>query len=239
MIQRLVAPISITLDIATRHLKQAIGAVVCHDFLCYTSRAPDLVAVLAVEQVLERVQTVVCTGSPGIEGLLESVEFMCRGRGIAVTVTRQVCRVGAGTLDVHISSRSCRSGHRDSRRRRRRVRPGVGRCDAMRSALVEGGVVDLTVGSTICKAGGSRIHPGGPGEYKKQLGDRAGVHECRLVFLPAMGTRLEGHQTRSPLGLVKPWSSQGEALNSPRARPDSGLGLYLDTMGRPAKLEPY
>lgn len=50
-----VAPIPVTLDVATRHLKQAIGTVVRDDLLCYTSWTSNLVTVFAVEQVLERV----------------------------------------------------------------------------------------------------------------------------------------------------------------------------------------
>lgn len=50
-----VAPIPIALDIATRHLEEAIGTVVRDNLLCYTPWTPDLVAVFAVEQILERV----------------------------------------------------------------------------------------------------------------------------------------------------------------------------------------
>lgn len=49
----LVAPISVALDVAPRHLEQAVGAVVCDNLLSYTPGTSDLVAVLAVEQVLE------------------------------------------------------------------------------------------------------------------------------------------------------------------------------------------
>ncbi len=58
-------PVPLALDVARRHLEQAVGAEVGDDLLYYAARTADLVAVLAVQQVLERVQAVVGADARG------------------------------------------------------------------------------------------------------------------------------------------------------------------------------
>ena len=63
-------PVAFALDVATRHLKQTGRAVESHNLLGHAAWTSYLVAVLAVEQVLQRVQTVVGSGRPRVEGAL-------------------------------------------------------------------------------------------------------------------------------------------------------------------------
>lgn len=211
-----VAPISITLDIAARHLKQAIGTVVRDNLLCYTPWTPDLVAVFAVEQVLERVQAIVCTGSSGIEGFLESVEFMCRGCGIAVAMAGEVCRVGAGALDVRVRSRSSHSGDRRGRRGRRgeiRFQPSLAlRRDALcspsrwRRGLTGRDKVEQTEGCWLMD----------PflGAFNKLSRDQTEEWKLRVLYFAcnAMGRTLGGIK-RDPLGHSE--VAQGPKVKTP------------------------
>ena len=57
-VERILAylPTSLALDHARWHLEQTIRAVPCHNFFQRTSRTSDLLAVLAIQKVLQRVQ---------------------------------------------------------------------------------------------------------------------------------------------------------------------------------------
>lgn len=67
-------PVSFALQVATRHFEEAVWAVVRDDFFVHTSWAADLVAVFAVQQVLERIEAVVGAGVAGIESVVIVVE---------------------------------------------------------------------------------------------------------------------------------------------------------------------
>lgn len=110
----LAVPVAIALDVAPWHLEQTIGAVICNDFLGNTPGAADLVAVLAVEQVLEGVEAIGRTRRSRVEGPLESIELLggARSGWIAVAVAGEVGRVGAGALNIGVWSQ-CR--HREGR----------------------------------------------------------------------------------------------------------------------------
>lgn len=62
--------------------------------------------VLAVEQVLEGIETIGCARGSWIERPLEGVKLFggARSGGIAVTVAGQVGRIGAGALDIGVRS---------------------------------------------------------------------------------------------------------------------------------------
>lgn len=110
----LAAPVPIALDVAPRHLKQTVGAVICDDLLGNTPGTANLVAVLAVEQVLEGVEAVGRARRSRVEGPLEGVELLrgARGGGIAVAVAGEVGRIGAGALDIGVGSQC---SHREGR----------------------------------------------------------------------------------------------------------------------------
>lgn len=52
-------PIPVTAQVTTGNLKQTIWAIICNNFLVHTSWTSYLLAVFAVEKVLERVEAVV------------------------------------------------------------------------------------------------------------------------------------------------------------------------------------
>lgn len=47
--------VALAAQVTARHLKQAIGAIVCYRFFCYASRTADLLTVFAVEEIFEGV----------------------------------------------------------------------------------------------------------------------------------------------------------------------------------------
>lgn len=100
----LAVPVAVALDVAPWHLKQTVGAVICDYLLGNTPGTADLVAVLAVEKVLEGVKAISRARGSWIEGPLEGVELLgsARGGGIAVAVAGEVGRVGAGALNIGV-----------------------------------------------------------------------------------------------------------------------------------------
>lgn len=109
----LAVPVPIALDIASRHLKQTVRAVICNNLLGYTSWAANLVAVLAIEQVFEGVEAIGCTRRSRVEGPLEGVELLggAWSSGIAMAMARKIGRIRTGALDIGVRSQcSHRSG---------------------------------------------------------------------------------------------------------------------------------
>lgn len=108
----LAVPVAIALDVAPWHLKKTVGAVICDDLLCNTPGTANLVAVLAVEQVLQGVKAIGRARGSRVEGPLESIQLLggTRGGWIAVAVAGEVGRVRAGALDICVWSQ-CR--HRE------------------------------------------------------------------------------------------------------------------------------
>jgi hypothetical protein len=76
------APVALALQVAAGNLEQAARAVVGHDLLGDAARTPDLVAVFAVHQVLERVQAVVGPRGARVEVpvVIAAVTSSARGR---------------------------------------------------------------------------------------------------------------------------------------------------------------
>jgi hypothetical protein len=52
-------PVSLAPQVTARNLKETVGTIVCHNLFVDASRTSDLLAVFAVEEVLERVEAVV------------------------------------------------------------------------------------------------------------------------------------------------------------------------------------
>lgn len=73
-------------------------------------------AVLAIEKVLERIETIVCARRSRVKGAFLVVGIGLQGRGgIAVAVTRRVGWIRAGTLDVGVGRHGRHLDGRDSK----------------------------------------------------------------------------------------------------------------------------
>lgn len=104
------APVPIAFDVAPRHLKETAGAVVGDSFLCYTPRAPNLVALHAVEEVFEGVQAEVGARGARVEGGFVVVGLrLQRSGGVVVVMARDIGWIGARTEDVRVRAHG---GHR-------------------------------------------------------------------------------------------------------------------------------
>jgi hypothetical protein len=105
-----IEPIPFTPYVAERHLEQAARAVVRDQLLRDAARTPDLVAVLAVEQILQRIQAVVGPWCSRVEGPV--VFVLARARRRAVLVLRVARWVGARALDVCVWLEWCHCDER-------------------------------------------------------------------------------------------------------------------------------
>lgn len=97
------APVSIAFNIASRHFKQTVRAIVCDYLFSYASWTTDLVALDAVEEVFERVQAKVGARGSWVKGsfIVFGLWLYWRGR-IVVTVTGDVRRIGARAEYVRV-----------------------------------------------------------------------------------------------------------------------------------------
>ena len=95
-------PVPFTLHTAAWDLKQAVRAIPAHYLVQNTSRTADLVAVLAVEEVLEGIQAVVGSRSSRVEGAFVLVCFFSAGWVDSSNFLGRYRRVCAGALEICI-----------------------------------------------------------------------------------------------------------------------------------------
>ena len=95
-------PVSFTLHTAAGNLKQTVRAVPAYYLVQHTSRTADLVAVLAVEEVLERIQAIVGSRSSRVEGAFVFVCFFSAGWVDSSDFLGRDRRVCAGALEICI-----------------------------------------------------------------------------------------------------------------------------------------